>query len=370
MKITVDKSSFLDGLIRCAGVANLKSPMPALANVYIEANKASPTGLFVAATDIMRAIVVDVDGVKVDAEGTICLQAREIVERIKQLPPGRVAFSVEASKATMKTVGTTRRFTMTGIPGHEFPSIPTVEGHDAVLEIKSEKLLQLINSVHFSISTDTSRPVYAAMLLEFDKHGQRVVSTDGHRITTLRAGCEPNENRWVIPLEAVTDLRKLLSNAESEDAVLTQDQHTLFVKLDNFVYSTKLVDAQYMPWQHAVPQIYEKTVTVERGVLIESLRAVSVSSSVLNGAVKFTFKKGALTLEAVSATNGEGFDELQTDDTGDTSEVTMTASYVLDALQAIASEQVTISSSGPRSAPVIRPVGSEDFMALILPIVP
>lgn len=369
MKFTVPKSTLLDALHRCVNIANPKSAMPILANVYIEANKDNPTGLLIAATDIMRSVMVDVEGAKLEAEGRICLPAKELAERIKQLPDGRVAFGVEGTKVTLKTAGTTRRFVMHGFPGAEFPSIPSPESEGAKLEVASNVLLTLISSVHFSVSTDLSRPLFASMFLEFDKSGNiRVVSTDGHRLTTRLWGSEPSGTRWLIPLQAVTDMRKLLMR-EPATVVLSEDENgTFFLKVDDFVYSAKLVDSDYIPWQHGVPKTFTKTVTVDRDALIESLKAVSVSSSTINGAVKFTFKKGALALEASSSTTGEGFDEIATDDMGEPSSVTITASYVLDVLQAMMGEQITIATNGPLQAPVFRPVGTEDFLALTMPI--
>jgi DNA polymerase-3 subunit beta len=374
MKFTIDKSAFADALSRCVQIADPKSPMPMLQNVYLSA---TVTGLLVAATDLHRAIAVQIDGAKVDQPGALCLSARDLFDRVKQLPEGKVAFGAESNRVTLKTVGSSRRFTMSGFPGEEFPSIPSPGGYEEKLDIQSDTLASLIGAVHHSISTDLSRLIYSAMLLEFDAHGARAVSMDGHCLTTLLTGSDPSGSqagrlptRWLIPLPAVNDIRKLVTVKDPVSVTLVQDRDTLFLKLGNFTYSAKLVAADFPTWQHGVPKQFERTVTVDRLALINELRAVSVSSSVLTGAVNFTFKKGTLVLESASSSAGEGFDEVPTDYDGETGSVSLSAAYALAALSAVTSDQITISSSSPKDAPVIRAAGSDDFLALVMPLMP
>ncbi len=361
MKFTVDKSALVDALSRCVQIADPKSPMPMLQNVYLECGPA----LMVAATDIMRSVIVDIPEAKSDEQGQLCLNARDLYDRVKQLPDGKISLVADGTKATLKTVGHSRKFTMHGIPALEFPSLPEIRHTDAKLEIAATDLARLIASVHFSISTDVSRPILNAMLLEFTDSGVRTVSTNGHCVSTALLGADPSGTRWLVPLVVVNDIRKLL--AAGGAVVLTQDGETLFLKLGEVTYSAKLTPSEYPTWQHAIP-VLPRTVTVERQALLGALGAVSVASSVLNGGVQFTFRKGTLVLEAASSTAGEGFDEVLTDYDGPEGSVSLSSSYVLEALRATGADQITISSGGPKDAPVIR--AGDDYLAVIMPLMP
>lgn len=363
MKFTAEKTELLNALSRCLSVADGKSTMPVLANVCLEATE---DGLHVSATDIMRSITVSVPGV-IDALGALCLPARDLYDRVKLLPDGSIALSTEGTKATLKTIGSTRRFTMHGIPSDEFPSIPEPSGSDAALTSTTTALGNLLAYVHHAISTDPSRLAMNSLLLESCAHGDiRMVATDGHRLSTVVSGGDPRGQQWLIPLTAVNDLRRLF---DKEQAVtLKQDRGTLFAELQGLTFSTKLVDGIFPPWQQIVPTSFERTVTVERAALINALRAVSVSSGMKTGSVRFTFKKGALVLDAESPYAGDSFDEVPCDYEGLLVTLGFNSKYMLDALGAIPAEQVTISSNAELDPTVVRAVESEKFLAVVMPL--
>lgn len=364
MKFTVEKADILAALARCSSIADARSAMPCLANVLLEGNTGTLT---VSATDINRSLAFHLNA-NVDDRGAICLPARDLYERIKLLADGKIAISTEGTQATLRTVGNTRRFTLHGLSAAEFPSIAAPSGTDGTLESSTVKLAALIGTVHHAISTDESRLHLNSLLLESDTNGIRLVSTDGHRLSTVLNGGEPRGRKWLIPLAAVNDLRRLFDAKNDQPVTLRQDRGSLFVELSNFVFSTKLVDAQFPPWEQVVPKSAKRTVTVDRVALAEALRAVAVSSSSRTGGVKFTFKKGALTLQAESHDTGEGFDEIASDYDGAPVVLGFNSKYFLDALNVIDTDQVTISTSDELDPAVIRAVGIEDFLEVVMPM--
>lgn len=365
MKFTVEKQTLVAALDRCVSIADSRSVMPILGNLYLATNR---TRLLVGATDLFRAISVEI-GVQSDGVGSICLPAAELFERIKSLPEGDVAVSVEGTKSTLRTVGNTRRFVMHGFPGDEFPTLPEPTGSDWKLVTTTHTMAGPIESVRRSISTDGSRPQLNAMLLVSDPKGMRFVSTDGHRLTTVLCGSEPSGSRWLVPLPAVTDLKRFCDTKADQEVTFTQDRNTLFASFDGFTYSTKLADVDaFPPWEMIIPKTQARSVTVDRRSLIEALRAVAVASNDKTRRVLFTFKRNALLLQAETATAGEGFDELPTDYDGDTAEVGFDNKLVLDALGTLAVDHVLICTSGPIDPGVIRVVGSDAYMALISPM--
>lgn len=364
MKFTVEKNVLQTAIERCQSVADHRSVMPILGNLYLAANRKT---LLVAATDLFRAISVEID-VNSDGIGSICLPAKELFERIKSLPEGSVAFSVEGTKATLKTVGNTRRFVMHGFPGQEFPSVPEPTGSDATLKTTTHSIAGPIESVKRSIANDSSRPNLNGMLMVSDAAGVRLVSTDSHRLTTVLTGQEPSGASWLIPLPAVNDLRKFCDTKADQEILFVQDRGTLFVSFEGFTYSTKLVDAQFPPWEQIIPRVQDRAVKVNRRALIDALRAVAVSSSERSGSIKFTFKTDGLALQAERDAVGDGFDEIPADYQGEPAFIHLNHQLVLDALGTLAVDDVTISTSAPSDPAVIRVAGSDSYMALISPM--
>ncbi len=364
MKFKAAKSTLVSALGRCLSVTDAKSTMPILASLKLVAGKQLIT---LGATDLFRGITVKFEA-DIDQPGTVCLPARELFERIKTLPDGEVAFLVEGTQAVIKAIGSKRRFTMSGAPGEEYPTIPTSTGTDASFQTTTHKLAELIGAVASAISTDTSRPMMNVMLLECAADGSRAVAMDGYRINTVLQGAEPSRGvRWSIPLVAVNDLRKLCDTKAEEELSIHQSGNTVFFRFEDFIFSTALGAGEFPPWQRAVPSDLPRKVIIDRLGFMDALKAVSVSSSDNTGRIRFSFRNGLLSLQAKNAKDGEGFDEVEIE--GGTPEGVVCFNYrmMLDAVAVLATDTVELHSGEYNQPAIIRVPGSDVFMALVLP---
>src|SRR5688572_27896145 len=125
MQVVVSKKDLLRVLARCQGVADKKSTMPVLGNVLLEVT--APDQLRLAATDLYLAVSGKIPA-KVETSGTIALGARDLFERVKMMPEGQISIATTSGSATtIRAIGSARRFTLHGIPGEEFPTLPQPE---------------------------------------------------------------------------------------------------------------------------------------------------------------------------------------------------------------------------------------------------
>ena len=364
MKFTTTKSDLLTAISRCVPVTDSKGTMPILSTVLLDA---SGGDLVISATDLFRSIQTRTDAA-IDTCGTICLSGKDLLERIRSMPEGMIAFSAEGTKVTIKAVGSSRRYVMHGVPGDEFPKMPMLsDDKKASREFKTSQLTAMIGQAHHSISTDNTRQHLNALLVETDDKSTRMVSTDGHRLTVVSNG-EPAESatKWLIPLSAVNDLRKLFDKTDC-DVTLTEDRGSLFVAMPEFTFTVKLVDSSPVPWKQVVPESTKRTVTVNRAALADALRAVSVAATNKIGGMKFTFSKDKIRLESESPDAGEGFDEVVAEYDGDEITIGFNARYVMDAIGVLDSGDVVIGTSDELDPAVFRAAGNEAYMGVVMP---
>src|SRR5690606_27076020 len=94
----------------------------------------------------------------VTTAGSIAVPAKDLLERIKHMPDGRMQISTgQGASTTLKAVGSPRRYTLHGIPGGEFPALPKPETNAATLALPVDQLRALIQRTYFSISPDETR---------------------------------------------------------------------------------------------------------------------------------------------------------------------------------------------------------------------
>jgi DNA polymerase-3 subunit beta len=381
MHVVVSKKDLLRVLGRCQGVADKKSTMPVLGNVLLEVD--GPDQLRLAATDLYLAVSGRIRA-QVDKGGSIAIGARDLFERAKMMPEGQIAITTtEGSATTIRAVGSARRYTLHGIPGEEFPSLPQADASAPVLSLPIDAMSQLIARTHFSISTDETRLHLNSALFEWDGDRVRMVTTDGHRLSKaeLRVPGKTASASMLIPLKGVLELKRLCDEAKSEPAregereastlELCHSGPNAFFQLAGFSFSVKLVDAQFPPYQQVIPEATERAARASRAPFADALRAVSLAASDRTGGVKLSLTSGKVRIESESPEAGEGFDELPVDYDGPAVTIGFNAKYFLDVLGAIDEEEVVVGISGELDPAVIKPASEsteKSYLAVVMPM--
>lgn len=374
MQVTVSKKDLVRVLARCQGVADKKSTMPVLGNVLLEA---TPGGLRVAATDLYLAVSGTLEA-QVETPGSVAVPARDLFDRVKMMPDGQVSISVtDNARAVVRAVGSARRYTLHGLPGDEFPTLPSPDDDAAVLELKADTLGKLISATHFSISTDETRLHLNSALFEWEDDRVRMVTTDGHRLSKIEIVAEKPKSSvsMLIPLKGVQELRRLCDEALANDAEavlkMAKSGPNVFFATTGFRFSVKLVEAQFPPYQQVIPETSTRVIRAPRAAVCDALRAVSLAASDRTGGVKLTLSGGNLRFESESPESGEGFDEVSVDYDGDEITVGFNARYFLDAALAIETEELLLAISGELDPAVLRPAGEGnlvDYLAVVMPM--
>jgi DNA polymerase-3 subunit beta len=376
MHVVVSKKDLLRVLARCQGVADRKSTMPVLGNVLLETVEG---GLRLAATDLYLAVSGRIDAT-VQRKGSVALGARDLFERVKMMPDGEVALDVtDGAATTIRATGSARRYTVHGVPGAEFPSLPEPEASAEWLELDVSIVSRLIAATQFSISTDETRLHLSSALFEWDGDRVRMVSTDGHRLSKMELGVRGSRatTTMLIPNKGVQELRRLCDEALSDSTEeapklrLVQSGPSVFFELAGFRFSVKLVDAQFPPYQQVIPAQSERAVRAPRLALQEALKAVRLAASDRTGGVKLTLSSGKIRVESESPEAGEGFDEVPVDYEGADVTIGFNASYFLDVLAAMPEDEVILGISGELDPAVLQP-GSESversYLAVVMPM--
>jgi DNA polymerase-3 subunit beta len=374
MDFVIPKKDLLRLVARCQGVADKKSAMPALANVLLSAEGNT---LRVAATDLYIGVTGQTSA-EVSRAGSVAVPARDLFERVKAMPEGPVQVTAtDEAQTTLKAVGSARRYTLHGMPGREFPQLPKPAGDAPTLELPVELLAQLIARTHFSISSDETRAHVNSALFEWAGDRVRMVTTDGHRLSKMEATVSGSSATatMLIPLKAVTELRRLADEAKAEkdapNVTITQSGPNAFFGIAGMTFSVKLVDAQFPPYQQVIPATPEKSLRASRVALADALRAVSLAASDRTGGVKLTVAPNVLRITSESPESGNGFDELPVDYSGVEITVGFNARYFLDVLAAMDDEEVTVGVSGQLDPALVRPAresSEQSYVAVVMPM--
>lgn len=380
MELVAPKKNLEKLLSRCQGVADKKSTMPVLANVLFTT---SGDLLTIAATDLQLTISGSIEA-EVKRTGSVALPARDVHERVKAMPDGPIKITVtNGSATTLQAVGSARRYTVHGLPGSDFPTLPEPSANAASIELSVATLQKLVKRTIFSISNDETRPHLNSALFECraSKGGApgtvRMVTTDGHRLSKMELPLEglAAETTMLIPHKAMQELRKLFDDVvdhrDTTMVTIAQTGPNAFFQLGGIRFSVKLIDAQFPPYEQVIPSASERVVTAGRTALMDALKAVSLAASDRTYGVKLAIAPNALRISSESPESGNGFDEIPVDYDGPEITVGFNAQYLQHVLAAMdVEDEVSLGLSGELDPAVVRPAGptTREFVAVVMPM--
>ena len=316
MDIRIDRSKLLRGLYLAHGIADRKSTMPILANVLIRTEGADR--VLCAATDLKVAIVVTLPA-RIEQEGGVTVGARQAFEIAKGLSGEEVHLrrtennwlEIQSGRAEFKVVGLSER---------DYPKLPAVA--DAELSAVDPVVLsEMIGKTAFSISQDDTRPHLASVLFESDGQTGRMVSTDGHRLTKFGRALVNGPklaSGVLIPRIGVGEIRRAIEGREAA-CEIGSHQGYFVLRADDVTLTVMLGEGQFPPYEQVIPKENDKIVVIEREVLLEALRRVSIIASDKTWGIRLILEKGSLAIEADNPDLGNAHETLDVDSTRATS---------------------------------------------------
>lgn len=369
MKFTIDRDHFIKALQRIQGIVEKRNTMPILANVLIEASSGNGGRITTVATDL-EVFIKDATEANVTEEGSVTVSARKLFEIVKGMKDSNIdVSSSDDDKVTIKAGKA--RFNIMGLPASEFPVFPEID-EASLHSLENETLKEMIDKTSFAVSTDETRYNINGFLFEKTDGTIKMVTTDGHRLALIEKGATEGLDTGgkasvLMPRKGVVEFRKLLDEHEGDFFLGVTDKNAV-MKKDDTVINTRLLEGEFPDYNKVIPKENNNEVKVDRTVLLESLKLVSILSTDRIKGVKFSFSPSTLVLTASSPEIGEATEELDIDYDGDAVEVAFNARYFIDMLEASDEERVMIKLKDAMSPALMKPIDRDDYTYIIMPM--
>ena len=368
MKFTILQNDLLDALQVIAGVVPTRSTTPILENILFDLND---DGLKVTGTDLEISISTIVKPESVEKQGSIALPARVITEMIRSLPSIPVHFELDDNNR-VKITTEKGFYQVAGLSKDNFPEMPSLS-EDKSIEVSNELLERMFSKTIFAVSSEELRPALMGVFIQIMSDEFRMVATDGHRLSKIvdksfRYDDQPI--RMIVPPKAVQIALKNLDE-EGETKIIIEESGICFVFNKTTLY-TRLVEGEYPDYERVIPRDNDKKLTVNKNLLMSSVKRVALFSSALTHQIRFSIDKGKLTVcsEDVDI-GGEAREELNVEYSEDAMEISYNAQYVLDIIKHVDTDDLVIHLNNPVRAALVTPVDQkedESFLMLIMPI--
>ena len=283
-----------------------------------------------------------------------------------------VTLSAAASKLTL--AGGKSRFTLQTLPADDFPLVNEAVDFGPAFSVPQKTLRTLVNQVHFAMAVHDIRYYLNGILFIAEGRMLTLVATDGHRlalVTTKRDGAatQTDEVRAILPKKTLGELARLLTEGD-EDIRYERGENHLFFDVGGRLLISRMIDGQFPAYERVIPKANDKHIEFERDRLTNAVKRVALLSNERSRAVKFEIAKGKVDVTSSSSEFGEAREQLAVDYSGPTLAISFNAQYVLDFLNVVETDSVTLSVKDEVSQAVMKPVGAQgyDYTYVIMPM--
>ncbi|MEX1196466.1 MAG: DNA polymerase III subunit beta [Pseudohongiellaceae bacterium] len=364
MQFSISREAIIKPLQLAAGVVERRHTLPVLANVLLTLKDGE---LSITGTDLEVELVGKV-AVDSGQDGEITVPARKLMDICKSLSDEAILeFRQEENKLTLKTGRS--RFSLATLPASDFPNAEDEPG-TFELNLKGNQLKAMLDSTAFAMAQQDVRYYLNGMLFEVTDSHLRVVATDGHRLAMRTEAMETGISegmQLILPRKAIMELGRLLSDGTSDVSVAFGSNHVR-VRLDEFMFTTKLVDGKFPDYTRVLPRGGDKLVTGDRNVLRQAFNRASILSNEKYRGVHLTLKEEELRILATNPEQEEAEEVVPVDYHGEQLEIGFNVAYLVDVLNALDSEQVRITLADSNSSALLEAVSEADAVYVVMPM--
>jgi DNA polymerase-3 subunit beta len=365
VKFRCERDVLADALTTAGRAATSRTgTLPVLSGLRLEVNGDE---LAVTGTDLELSIRLSIK-VGGDRDGAAVVPARLIADIVRALPAGAVEVELPRDPAgdTLTISAGRTQFAIRPLGLDDYPVQPEPAADPVTVDsgVMAEALRQVVRAA----STDEARAVLTGVLISAEEDGLRMVATDSYRLAVRNlpeTDLLSTGQKVLVPSRALNELQRLLTGADelrvrlgTRDAVFESGGTRL---------TTRLIEGQYPNYRNLLPPAHPNILTVGREALLEALRRVKILARDATP-VRLALGGETLGLTAITQDVGNASEEIDARYEGTEMTVAFNPEYLAAGVDAVDVEEITLSTVDPMKPAVIRAVGRDDYLYLLMPV--
>jgi len=367
MKFICTQENFYKGLLRVVNVANKSTALPILNNVLI---KVENSGIILSTTNLEIGIKTMVRG-KVEKEGEFTIQAKLLFDFIGFLPKENI--EVELIEQSLHITCQNYKTNIKGLPSTDFPVIPEIIKNKQI-NIKVKDLKQALSQVMFTVTQDESRPEISGVLMNFSNKILTLAGTDSYRLAEKKLKIESEigeETKIIVPLKTLQEVFRILTDeAEKDISVYINNNQILFQLNSEVELVSRLIEGNYPDYQQIIPTSHK---TQAKFSVVEMIKVVKSTALFCKPGINdiktiIEADKKEIIVTATNSAVGDNIAKFESEINGEKNEVVFNYRYLLDGLNNLAVKEAIIELTNESSPGLIKPVGDDSYLYIIMPI--
>lgn len=364
MKLECQVEKIKDAILLCERVTGKNLTLPVLSSILL---KAKDKTLTLISTNLSIGTEIKIQA-KIEKEGTVALDGQTLASLFSAINKSGVV-KIEQTENTIKIKTKNSNVNIKTVPHEDFPTLPNVVGEE--FDIPADKFMDGIKSVYYSSALSDIKPEIGSVYIYKENQDLVFVATDSFRLAEkkIKMKSDFNFNSALIPHKNTIEILRLLDNQSKDDVNIVVNKNQISFTKPGLYITSRVVDGVFPDYVQIIPKETHTEVTILKQDLINALKVSNVFSDKFNQVVlDINPREKKFEIKSQNKDIGENNTLIDAAISGDKIEANFNYKYIIDTLQSISTDSLTLSLMGANKPMVIKPVGDRTFMALIMPM--
>jgi DNA polymerase-3 subunit beta len=374
MRVSVLQENLAKGLSIVTRAVGSRPSLPVLGNVLLASEESR---LKLSATNLELGITTWI-GAKVESDGAITIPARTFFDLVNTLAPERVDMELDARTHTLNMRCNATTANIKGIDASEFPVVPEAEA-DSGIAVPADTFRQMIDQVVFAAAKEDNRPILTGILAKFDGATLTMAAADGYRLAVRTATLESPVAQpisLIIPAKTLAELSRIITENDTTVYIsIPPGRSQVMFHLESVDIVSQLIDGKFPDYEQIIPKQHNTTTQIYTSDFLFACKRSEIFARDAANTTRVRITPGEsntvpgqMHVMAQSQEKGDNEGVLDAAVDGPGLEISFNVRYLIDALSAIAEDQIVLETNGSSSPGVIKPAGRQDTVYVVMPM--
>lgn len=366
-KFIIGSKELLSKLNDIKSVVPSTPVIPILENFLFECSEGI---LNVTASDLQNAITVSV-AVETEDNFNVAVPARMLLDTLRNLPEQPITFTISTDSHAIEVLSDNGRYTMAGEDAGDFPRPAQAKNTTSVM-LGSKTLKEVLDYTLPFVSSDEMKPAMNGVYFSFANEMLTIAATDSHRLCRVKVVSE-GTNINHTPLIAGKGLGLLGKVLKGEGEIQLEFNDTnVFFTFGTTKVVSRLIDERFPDYENVIPTSNDKKLSIDRGQLRSSLKRISIYANKTSQQVRLKLENNNLLVSAEDVDfSNEAKENLPCDYEGESLEIGFNGKFLLEILDTLTCNTITMEFSEPNRAALIYPyddMKEKEVLILVMPV--
>lgn len=374
MKVSTLQENLNRGLSVVGRAVPVRSTLPQASHVLLQTDEGR---LKLVATDLTIAVTCWI-GATVEEEGAVTVPARLLTDFVASLPNEKIDLNVSGRARQLHIECARNEATIAGMDAADFPPVPSVSD-GLTLSLDPATLRKAINQVVFAAASDDTRPVLTGIHTQAEGGVLTLAAADGFRLAVYHLPLEQEvaeKVEVIIPARALREIERQLSEESDQiEMSINASRSQVLFRMKSVEIVATLIQGSFPNYSQLIPQSFQSRASIDMKQFLQETRIAAIFARDGAGIIRVQVDPaegdkatGKMTISARAEEIGDHRGELDVKLEGDASKIAFNSRYLQDVLSVLETPEVVLETTSPSSPGVIRPVGDDRYVHVVMPM--